>query len=286
MSLLTTPEPAVTERVPSRRRYLMCAPEHFEVSYAINPWMDPSVPVDRDLALRQWQRLRDVYVALGHQVEEITPLPGLPDMVYAANGGLVVDGRAMGARFLYPQRTDEAGSHLAWLRANVDPDALAPTHVNEGEGDLLVAGDVVLAGTGFRTVPAAHAEVAAWSGYEVVTLELVDPRWYHLDTALAVLDDQTIAWYPGAFSPASQQELVRRFPDAIIATEADACVLGLNAVSDGRHVVLPAEARTLGTDLTAAGFVPVPVELSELRRGGGGPKCCTNELRPAREERR
>jgi N-dimethylarginine dimethylaminohydrolase len=152
-----------------------------------------------------------------------------------------------------------------------------------GGGDLLVAGDVVLAGSGFRTDPRAHAEAAAVLGLPVVPLELVDPRFYHLDTALAVLDDRpgraAIAWYPDAFTPASQAVLRERYPDAVVATAADAAVLGLNAVSDGRHVVLPDTAVDLAAALAGRGFVPVPVDLSELLLGGGGPKCCTLEVR-------
>ena len=92
------------ERVASPRRYLMCRPEHFEVSYAINPWMDVTAGVDRELAIRQWDTLRQTYLDLGHDVEVITPEPGLPDMVFAANGGLVIEGRALGARFTHAER--------------------------------------------------------------------------------------------------------------------------------------------------------------------------------------
>jgi N-dimethylarginine dimethylaminohydrolase len=108
---------------------------------------------------------------------------------------------------------------------------------------------------------------------------LVDPRYYHLDTAVAVLDATTIAWLPEAFTPASQAVVRERFPEAVVADPADAAVLGLNAVSDGRHVVLPAPATRLAAALAERGFVPVPIDLSELRKGGGGPKCCTLEVR-------
>src|SRR3954464_6047251 len=111
-------------------------------------------------------------------------------------------------------------------------------HVNEGQGDLLVVGAIVLAGYGFRTDRRAHHEIASWVGMPLVSLELVDPRFYHLDTALAVLDDTTIAYYPPAFSTESRARLQELFPDAIEVTTADAYVLGLNVVSDGLHVVL------------------------------------------------
>jgi N-dimethylarginine dimethylaminohydrolase len=277
-----TSEPS--ERTATRRHYLMCPPVHFAVEYAINPWMRPGIPVDRDLAMAQWDTLRRTYLDLGHRVDLLDPVPGLPDMVYAANGATVVGGVVLGARFRHRERAAEAIAHREWFRAAGFTRVVEPEFVNEGEGDLLVlgsrAGAVVLAGTGFRTDPRAHAEAAGVLGRPVVSLELVDPCYYHLDTAMAVLDEDTIAWLPEAFTAGSQAVLRERFPDALVADPADAAVLGLNAVSDGRHVVLPVEATRLSAELAVRGFVPVPVEMSELRKGGGGPKCCTLEVRP------
>ena len=273
-----TPVPALHERVPVQRRYLMCEPRYFAVEYAINPWMDPSVPVDTELAVRQWRGLADTYRRLGHDVAQIEPVDGLPDMVFAANGATVANNRVYGAKFLHAERAAEGPAYLKWFRA-AGFDTHDAQFVNEGEGDLLVAGTRLLAGTGFRTDPAAHAEAGEALGLPVVTLELVDPRYYHLDTALCVLDRDEIAYFPGAFSAASQAVLRDLYPDAIIATAADAAVLGLNAVSDGYHVVLPAEAVGLAEVLRSRGYEPVPVELGELRKAGGGPKCCTLELR-------
>jgi N-dimethylarginine dimethylaminohydrolase len=277
-SVLSRPND-LSERTASRRHYVMCRPEHFAVTYAINPWMDPRVPVDRDRAVAQWEVLRATYRDLGHRVDLLDPLPGLPDMVYAANGATVVDGVVFGARFRHAERAGEAAAHLAWFRRRGYAHVVAPEFVNEGEGDLLAVGDVLLAGAGFRTDPCAHAEAGRVLRRGIVALELVDPRYYHLDTALAVLDATTIAWLPEAFSPASRDVLRLRFPDAVVASPADAAVLGLNAVSDGRHVVLPAAARGLAAAIAERGFTPVPIDLSELLKGGGGPKCCTLEVR-------
>ena len=276
-SVLPRPS-AVTERIARPRHYLMCRPEHFEVRYRINPWMQPEAPVDRGRAIAQWEALRQAYLDLGHRVDLLDPVPGLPDMVYAANGACVVDGVVLGARFRHPERAAEAAAHRAWFAA-AGYGVVEPEFVNEGEGDLLVVGDVVLAGTGFRTDPRAHAEAAAVLGREVVGLQLVDPCYYHLDTAVAVLDDATIAWLPDAFASASRELLRCRFPDGIVADPRDAAVLGLNAVSDGRNVVLPAQAWGLAAAMAERGFTPVPVDLSELLKGGGGPKCCTLEVR-------
>jgi len=153
-------------------------------------------------------------------------------------------------------------------------------YVNEGQGDLLMVGEMVLAGYGFRTDRRAHAEISAALRMPVVSLELVDPRFYHLDTALAVLDDHTIAFYPPAFSAAAQEQLHALFPDAMVVGSADAYVLGLNVVSDGLHVVLPSAATGFIAQLQEAGFGPVGVDLSELLKGGGSVKCCTLEVFP------
>src|SRR5690625_4893185 len=76
------------------RHYLMCPPIHYTVSYEINPWMNVRVATDAQLAMTQWERLRQVYQELGHTVDVLDPLPQYPDMVYAANGATAIDGIA------------------------------------------------------------------------------------------------------------------------------------------------------------------------------------------------
>ncbi|OBI47533.1 dimethylargininase [Mycobacterium sp. E787] len=273
--------PALTQpiRAPRARRYAMTPPTFFAVEYAINPWMDVTTPVDAHVAQAQWEVLRQTYLRLGHHVDVIEPVPRLPDMVYAANGGFIARDIALVARFRFAQRAGEARAYAGWM-SSLGYRPVSTRHVNEGQGDLLRVGDTVLAGYGFRTDRRAHAEISAALGMPVVSLQLVDPRFYHLDTALAVLDDRTIAFYPPAFSAAAQQRLRALFPDAITVASADAYVLGLNVVSDGLHVVLPSAATGFAAQLRAAGFEPVGVELSELLKGGGSVKCCTLEVFP------
>jgi N-dimethylarginine dimethylaminohydrolase len=262
----------------------MCEPSHYTVSYEINPWMHPSQPTDTDLAVRQWHTLRDTYLDLGHTVETIEPLADCPDMVYAANGALVVDGIVYSAKFRYPQRAPEGPAYEKWFadRGYVTHTA---AQINEGEGDILVAGDLILAGTGFRTERAAHAELQDVLGRAVISLELVDPRYYHLDTALAVLSSDPaspqVAYYAPAFSRSSQSVLGHLFPDAILATDRDAAALGLNAVSDGLNVIVAPGAVDLAPAIRERGYTPIPVATTELLKGGGGAKCCTLEIRPA-----
>ncbi|MGW7437227.1 dimethylargininase [Streptomyces sp. NPDC054849] len=266
-------------RVATRRRLLMCRPRHYDVTYSINPWMNPQHSTDNALAVSQWEGLRDLYLELGHVVEEIDPIEGLPDMVFAANGATVVDGKVFGARFRHAERTAEGPAYLRWLEGRGYKDTLWPEYVNEGEGDILTVGRRLLAGTGFRTDPRSHAEAQEFFGLPVTSLTLVNPDYYHLDTALSVLSDDEIMYYPAAFSQGSQAVLRTMFPNAVLACAEDAAVFGLNAFSDGRHVLLPAAATGLHAKLRARGFEPIGVELSELLKAGGSVKCCTLELR-------
>ena len=282
-------EPA-PQRIQQHRRYLMCRPDHFTVSYTINPWMEPRNPTDTAKAVAQWQTLYDTYVALGHDVELIDAVPGLPDMVYTANGGFVIDGTALGVRFRVDERRGEERPFMDWF-ARHGFDVVEPVEVQEGEGDFLLVGDVILAGTGFRSVGDSHREVAEVFGREVVSLRLINPRFYHLDTAISVLDPvegaggvarANIAYLPTAFDDASRRVLAERYPDAIQVSDADGAVFGLNSASDGYNVFISPRAKGFEAQLRGRGYNPVPVDLSELLLGGGGIKCCTLELRGER----
>ncbi|MGD8215506.1 dimethylargininase [Aestuariimicrobium sp. Y1814] len=270
-----------TQRIQQPRRYLMCRPEHFAVSSEINPWMNRGRQPDRARALAQWQALHDTYLRLGHEVELIDPVPGLDDMVYTANAGLVIDGIALGARFAVAERRGEEPHFLDWCAAH-GFDVVEPVATQEGEGDLMLVGDTILAGHGFRSVRASHDEVARVFGREVVSLRLVNPTYYHLDTALCVLDEETIAYLPAAFDQPSQDELAVRFPDAIRLPTPAPDALVVNATSDGRHVIIPPDTGHFEAELRERGYLPVPVDVSELHLGGGGIKCCTLELRGGR----
>jgi N-dimethylarginine dimethylaminohydrolase len=274
----TMASPAPHRESQGSRTYLMCPPEYFAVRYAINPWMNPSDPVDLGLARQQWEGLRSAYLSLGHCVRSIDPHPDLPDMVFAANGATVIGGKVLGARFKFPERFAEGAAYTHWFR-HEGYDVADPVRVNEGEGDIVFAGRAVIVGHGFRTDERVSAEVEALFGLPVISVQLVDPRFYHLDTAMVVLDEDTAAYYPAAFDEASQAALAAHFGELIEAKDADAEVLGLNGISDGENVVLPVQARHLADRVTQAGFNVVPVDLSEFRKSGGGPKCCTLELR-------
>ena len=290
-SAFRAPESSETQSSPvqrkaTQRHFLMCRPDFFTVNYSINPWMHPDQPTDTGRAVSQWEQLADTYRQLGHTVDLLEPTPGLVDMVFSANGVFTVDGIAYLARFAYPQRQPESDAYRRWFGER-NWDVREPGTTNEGEGDFAVVGDIILAGFGYRSTRASHAELERTFGKEVLSLALVDPRFYHLDVALTVLDSEStegparIAYLPSAFDETSQAVLRERFPDSILVSEAEAQILALNSVSDGRNVVVTDGATDYIRDLSAHGYTPVPIDLSELLKGGGGIKCCTQELRTA-----
>ncbi|MEU7629699.1 dimethylargininase [Nocardia sp. NPDC049220] len=286
MTSVATLQAEFAARRPSSRRFVMCRPDHFEVSYSINPWMNPDDPVDRSRAIDQWETLRATYQEHGHKVDVVPGIPGLPDMVFAANAGLIVGDRAISARFTHPERAAEGPAYHRWFAQHGLAGLVGAAELNEGEGDFLLVGDRLLAGMGFRSSRAAHEEVSRHFELPVVSLELVDPRFYHLDTVLLPLDATTVAYYPPAFSADGRAVLAELYPDAIVATDADAAVLGLNGVCDGANVFLSSDATDLSEALRTRGYNPVGIDMSELLKAGGSVKCCTLEIHEARTSRR
>jgi len=259
---------------------LMCPPEHFDIEYEINPWMHVDDPVCRELARSQWQGLYQLYTqALGWDVHLIDPIEHLPDMVFTANGGLVIHDRVALPRFRQPERQGETEFFEQWFHRRGYRTLCLPRHDFEGEGDALLWNDTLFAGYPWRSDKPAHRELAEFFGVEVVSLQLTDARFYHLDTALTIVDEQTVALYPDAFTAESLEAIHRRVPRVIEAEEADALGYGLNAVSDGRHIVLSDRARGLAATYREMGLQVHPMPISEFQKSGGGMKCLTLELR-------
>jgi len=260
----------------------MCRPDHFDVTYSINPWMDPSTPTDRAVAVRQWEDVRATYERLGHTVSLVDPAPGLPDMVFTANAGFAIGDTVLLSRFRHAERHDETPLAHQWFADNGFRDIQTAEASFEGEGDAVLIGDTIIAAVGPRTDREAHEQLADVFGLPVVTLELADPRWYHLDTAFAAVTNDLVAWYPRAFTPDSQRQVMAMFPNHLVASEHDANEFGVNLVSDGSHVLVAAQATRLIGQLEAHGLAVHPVDVSEFKRSGGGIKCITLALHDVR----
>ncbi len=247
--------------------------------------MNTQVPVDVDRAHVQWEVLRNTYLSLGHRSSSSSPWRASPTWCSppTVDSSSASAPTARSSAFL-----SEAprASRTATGSASAGIDVIEPAQINEGEGDFLALRTMILAGTGFRTSLEAHIEAANALDRPVVSLELVDPRFYHLDTAIAILDDGN-----GDAPPTSRTSRARSAAtasarcvtcsrNAIICREADALVLGLNSVSDGHNVIVPSAARRFAEQLRERGYTPVPVDLSEFLKSGGSVKCCTMEMHP------
>lgn len=258
----------------------MCPPTHFDVEYEINPWMHCDNPVEHSTARAQWQGLYDIYTRrLGWTVALLEPQPHLPDLVFTANGGLVVGGKVVPPCFRHPERQGETRHFENWFRDNGFAVLDAPTHDFEGEGDALLWKDVLFAGYPWRSDKLAHMLLAQKLGLEVVSLQLIDARFYHLDTALTVVSESTVALYPRAFTADSLDRVRRIVPNVIMAGDDDAMAYGLNALSDGEHIVLSDRATGLIDSYRRMGMVVWPTPISEFQKSGGGVKCLSLELR-------
>ncbi len=256
-------------------RLLMCRPDHYGIYYEINPWMDLGRQADREVALRQWKALYELLTdALDAEVELLPPVPGLPDLCFTANAGLLVDSLFVSSRFRYPQREPEVPYFTAWfLERGYRVACLPQPAFFEGEGDALFCGRELFAGYRFRSELEAHRLVRDLVGLPVHSLELVDPWFYHLDTCFLPFGAEQAAYYPEAFSPASQRLLKEMIPDLIPVTREEAHRFACNALLIGRTVVMNKDCLFISRVLTEAGYHVHEVETTEFLKAGGGPKC-------------
>jgi N-dimethylarginine dimethylaminohydrolase len=258
---------------------LMCRPDYFGIEYEINPWMTVKNQVNRDLARKQWDDLFLAYRRLNQEVDLVEPRPGQPDMVFTANAGLVHDGKAVLSRFAHPERQGEEPFWWAALRDRCYQVKLLPGGTAfEGAGDALFVGERLFAGHGFRTELAAHRLVSEALDVEVVSLELVDPRFYHLDTCFCPLSPEVVMFAPDAFAPDSARLIRRRVAHVIEvpleAAESFAC----NAITVGGRVLSSMGVEALKPDLNHAGFTVLGLPMTEFMKAGGGVRCLSLPL--------
>jgi N-dimethylarginine dimethylaminohydrolase len=270
---------------------LMCAPSAFEISYEINPWMHGQIATgDRSVAMRQWARLHAAIerVATVHTIEPVT---GLPDMVFVANAGFTLDRRVVVSRFANRERQGESAHFARWFaQAGFDCIDWPDDIVFEGAGDALLDRHAmrVWMGHGHRTDVRAAPLLAARFDIDVVPLELIDPRFYHVDTCLCPLAGGELMYYPGAFSEQSQRAIRARVPPSrrIEVGERDAMQFACNAVSIERAVFMHRASDALRATLAARGYTVHTGLLGEFLRAGGSAKCLTLRLDETRSRGR
>ena len=274
-------------RPASQPRLLMCRPTHYTIAYEINPWMSLKRQATPAKAARQWNALyRLLTQQLGVRVELLPPHPGVPDLVFTANAGLVVDQTLIRSNFRHPQRKREEPVIEQYFRkAGYRVVTLPRRHNFEGEGDALWMGQALVLGFRFRSDATVHEQLSRWVGAEVLPVELVDKRFYHLDTCFAPLGERTALWYPGAFDRYGRKVVERLVPDAISVSERDATRFVCNAIvvpapaaaeggPGGRAVIMhEGVSAALRRQLARRRFRLYTVDLSEFLKAGGAAKC-------------
>jgi len=261
----------------------MCAPDHFGVDYVINPWMENNRgKTDRARAQQQWNGLRQALAAHA-DLALIQPQAPLPDMVFTANAGMVLGDLAVVSRFRSPERRGEEPFFRTWFERNGFTLAPWPEDVYfEGAGDALLdrGKPLVWCGFGFRSDEAAATLIENVFKRPVLSLRLIDPRFYHLDTCFCPLAGGTLMYFPPALDPDSQKKIAGIVPPEkrIVVGEADALAFACNAVDLDGHVFLNAASPALQQNLRKAGFTAVIVPLSEFLKAGGTAKCLTLKL--------
>lgn len=261
-------------------RILMCPPDHYDVDYVINPWMEGNIHKSSpDRAVEQWQKLHQVLkdVAI---VDLVDPAKGWPDMVFTANAGLVLGTNVVLSRFFHKERQGEEPYFKAWFEENGFTVYELPKDLPfEGAGDALFdrEGRWLWAGYGFRSELDSHPYIAKWLDTEVVSLRLIDERFYHLDTCFCPLTGGYLLYYPPAFDSYSNRVIEMRIPEEkrIIVEEPDAVCFACNAVNVGSTIVMNQISDGLRNKLTKAGFNVTETPLSEFLKAGGAAKCLT-----------
>jgi N-dimethylarginine dimethylaminohydrolase len=257
----------------------MCPPDYYGIEYEINPWMSRARGAAPERARLQWRGLYEALVTLGVQIELMVPQLGLPDLVFTANAGLIFGKRFFSSRFTHPERQRETPHFDAWFEANGFTVEHLPEGIFfEGAGDALFCGPILFAGYRIRSQAVGHLHLGKVLDRRALPVELVDERYYHLDTCFCPLAPGEAIYYPEAFDSYGRTVLQQHIPKLIPVVDKEAERFACNAVVVGKNVIVNAGSDQLATDLQAAGYTCLSVELDEFIKAGGSAKCLTLRL--------
>lgn len=260
------------------KEVLMCRPTNYSVEYVINPWMKPG-SVNQKKALAQWETIVEAFKSLQIKVNTIDQVAGVPDMVFTTDQGIVQKNKVLVSNFRYPQRQKERPHYLKWFQDNqFYPHFLPEDCFFEGNGEGLFWNSLFLMGSGFRSSKNATKHIAKALDTEVVTLELINPKLYHLDMCLLPLNDNTVFYFDQAFSNSSKQLLKKMVPQLLPLDEKEVHNFAANSVVTDHHVVMAQGNPKFKLTLENLGYRTIELNVSEFMKAGGGIHCLTGIL--------
>lgn len=258
------------------QRLLLCPPDYYGIEYEINPWMHRNQNAQPQLARVQWQGLHDTLQKLGCQIELVPPKPGLPDMVFTANAGLIEGKKFILSNFRHKEREGEAPHFKEWFSTHGFEIVELPSKlIFEGEGDALFCGDTLFCGYRFRSDIRSHKRLSELLQCLAVSVELADERFYHLDTCFCPLLDGGAIWFPSAFDEYGQRTIRQHCGELIEVAPEEALHFACNAVVIGRNIVLSEGCPKLYRALELRGYHCHPLPMTEFIKSGGSCKCLT-----------
>lgn len=257
----------------------MCPPDFFGVLYEINPWMNKTVEVETDGARQQWEDLVANLRAAGAEVEFMTPAPDWPDLVFTANAGIVNGNQFVPAHFRYPERQGETELDVAhFTEKGFRIDRLPVELCHEGAGDALPFNGELVSGYRFRTDVASHVHLSRLIGAPVRSVELVDPRLYHLDLTFCPLDSEHAIVAPMGWDDYGRKAVEALVPEPLVLEDQEALLFLANSVVVGKNIVMPSVTPRVGRILESWGFSIVESPVNEFLKAGGGCRCLTLAL--------
>ena len=257
----------------------MCPPDFYGIEYEINPWMSRSKQSDPALARQQWEALYQLLQKQEARIEVMTPVKGLPDLVFTANAGLIWKDRVFLSLFRHAARQGETPLDRDWFQAaGFETIDMPEGFYFEGAGDALFCGDTLFAGYLIRSDVRALQWVAGEMNCRVIPLQLVDEFYYHLDTCFCPLSETEAIYYPPAFDEYGQHALKEHIPHLIPVVKAEAQRFACNAVVLGETVVMNTGCPQLEADLQQRGYQTLSTPLDEFIKAGGSAKCLTLRL--------
>lgn len=263
--------------------FLMCRPDYYGIDYEINPWMDRGDQPDKERAHLQWDSLRNILKEeLKCDIKLVRPVAGLPDMVFTANAGYVEGKRFIPSRFRFAERRGEEPHFRKWFEGEGYEIRDLPRSGSffEGFGDILPLGDTLFAGYRYRSDIASHSAIGDILGRRVISLELVNPSFYHLDTCFCPLPSGDLLYYPAAFDDYGLN-VIREMAgeDRLIEVNGEeAQRFACNAVAFEKSIVISSGSPRLEKKLAERGYTVFDTDLSEFIKSGGSAKCLTLRL--------